>query len=216
MIVLHHSSSMSRGWPGEITMLWWSYLLWSSYNKENAQESTWGSKHHQAGHLIFSDVQKNKKVTYFDIRPKNVRIASCQFRIRKFLYEVPWVFSNGCIEVLHPFKNSAAERVASLWATLSFSMGGLDRDSRGLLAEREREKRPLADTDLAQYSCHLLLKSGIDYLQSVLLTLSFYVELDFRWWKYILVFRKRLLTTVESRFRKVRKKGRGWSKYEKK
>ena len=151
MIVLHHSSSMSRGWPGEITMLWWSYLLWSSYNKENAQESTWGSKHHQAGHLIFSDVQKNKKVTYFDIRPKNVRIASCQFRIRKFLYEVPWVFSNGCIEVLHPFKNSAAERVASLWATLSFSMGGLDRDSRGLLAEREREKRPLADTDLAQY-----------------------------------------------------------------
>ena len=102
-----------------------------------------GSKHHQAGHLIFSDVQKNKKVTYFDIRPKNVRIASCQFRIRKFLYEVPWVFSNGCIEVLHPFKNSAAERVASLWATLSFSMGGLDRDSRGLLAERERERRGL-------------------------------------------------------------------------
>ena len=162
MIVLHHSSSMSRGWPGEITMLWWSYLLLQG----NAQESTLGSKHHQAGHLIFSDVQKNKKVTYFDIRPKNVRIASCQFRIRKFLYEVPWVFSNGCIEVLHPFKNSAAERVASLWATLSFSMGGLDRDSRGLLAEREREKRPLADTDLAQCSCHLLLKSGIDYLQT--------------------------------------------------
>ena len=52
------------------------------------------------------------------------------------------------------------------------------------------------------------------YLQSDLLTLSIYVELDFRWWK-ILVFRKRFLTTVESRFRKVRKKGRGWSKYEK-
>ena len=126
-------------------MIWWSYILWSDCGKcsrEHLGRFAWA----QAGHIIFfSDtILVKKRATYIDIRHKNIRNASLQFRIRKFLYVVQWFVSSGCIEVLHPFKYSVTERMASSpWVTLS--LGGLETQEASSLTVSSSEKRPLAD-----------------------------------------------------------------------